>query len=212
MKTVKEIKNTMALYKITQDELADAMGVMQQTANAWFVRDSIPNKHYESLMSNLNTLVKSRDLIYKEKTKEEDKGLMIIKLYDMQVSAGSGFIIDSLTEMSYTNMTIDRSIIPTQYLSSDIVAMRVDGRSMVPTLLPGEIVLYKEDFGRYYGDALYIVNFGGMLMVKKIQFNPELNKYDIISDNPEFKSYSVNLEDDQTSLIIIGKVIATIQQ
>ena len=211
---MKEIMNS---HKISQVELAESMDIMQQTVNAWFARGSVPKGRYDSVISHINELA-SRDEVklvtaphIKPFVKNSDN-IDSIKLYDMRACAGTGFNIDSVEEMPFSNLNIDRSILPSHIMSSDVVAMRIDGKSMIPTILPDEIVIYKEEIGKYSGDALYIVNYGGMLMVKRIQFNPELGKFDIISDNPQFKSYSVDLTDDQTTLSIIGKIIATIQQ
>lgn len=218
MTTLEEIKQAMKTNDITQQEIADDLGLEQQTVGAWFSRGKIPKARYEAFMKSFNARVKKANtLSYGVESKtssvvEGSSNSISVKLYDMSVSAGVGFEIDSVHEMPFTEMVIDRSLIPSHIMSSEIVAMKVDGRSMVPTILPNEIVLYKEEIGRYSGDALYVVNFGGMLMVKKIQFNPENGKYDIISENPNFKSYSVDMADNQTTFIIIGKVIANIQQ
>jgi len=212
MKTVEEIRKIMDDNKIIQEEIAEDLGINQQNISAWFSRNSIPKKRYDAFMESLNSRIKT-DINNNDSISETNyENTISVKLYDMSVSAGVGFNIESLEEMPFSSITFDRNLLPKNILSSDIVAMRVDGKSMIPTILPDEIVIYKEEIGKYSGDALYIVNFGGMLMVKRIQYNPELNKFDIIADNPQFKSYSVDLADDQTSLIIIGKVIATIQQ
>jgi len=221
MENINDIKQLMKDYKITQEEIAEDLGVMQQTVSSWFSRNRIPKNHDRDLKQAIARRVRTMDAVTNEffsmnkkdeSAQSKNENVLSIKLYDMSVSAGVGFDVDSIHEMQFTQLAIDRSIIPSHILSSDLVAMKVDGKSMIPTILPNEIVIYKEDMGRYSGDALYIVNFGGMLMVKRIQFNPENGKFDIIADNKEFKSYCVDIKDDQTTFIIIGKVIATIQQ
>jgi len=214
MRTIPEIIRIMKKYKITQEELADDLGIKQQNISSWFSRKSIPKASREKFLKALDDRVNRENSINANIQKIEDThdNCVHVKLYDMSVSAGVGFDVDSISEMPFSDIAIDRSIIPKHILSSDLRAMRVDGKSMIPTILPNDVVVYKEDIGKYSGDDLYIVNFGGMLMVKRLQFNPELNKFDIISDNNDFKSYHIDLSENQTSMTVIGKVIATIQQ
>lgn len=187
------------------------LGLSRQSWSGYKTSGKIPLEHAVNieywLSSKINKLIESHV------TPSDSSNIINIKLYDMQLSAGVGTDLESINELPTTQIRVDKSILPRGVSTDNIVAMQVDGKSMIPTILPSEIVLYKEDIGRYSGDSLYVVNFGGMLMVKRIQFNPELTKFDIISDNPSFKSYSVELsEENQNSFIIIGKVIATIQQ
>lgn len=210
---INDIRNKMHNCQITQEDLANALGMKQQSVNAWFIRDRIPRKHHEPIMVALSelcseTLLETQDIpIYNKSSDSID-----IKFFDMSLSAGASFDLDLVEDIKYKKLVIDKSLVPQHIESDSLIAIKVDDKSMIPTLLPNETVVYKEDISRYFGDALYAVNFGGMLMVKRIQYNPELNKYDIISDNPQFKSYSVDTSDKQSSFTIIGKVIATIQK
>jgi len=203
----KYVEDKLKNAKIDHKILYSDIGVSRQSWSGYKTSNSIPLEKALMISSWFD-----KNLQHNVTNTKDCNNCVKVKLYEMSASAGIGFDIDSVREMPFSDVLIDRTILPKHILSSDIVAMRVDGKSMIPTILPDEIVIYKEEIGKYSGDALYIVNFGGMLMVKRVQFNPELNKFDIISDNKDFKSYSVDLSDNQTSLTIIGKVIATIQQ
>jgi len=201
------VEDNLKDAKIDHKILYNDIGVSRQSWSGYKASNSIP---LEKALMIGDWFDKN---LSKNVTKiKDDNSCISVKLYDMSISAGVGFDVDTVNEMPFSDILVDRKMIPRNIQSSDIVAMRVDGKSMIPTILPNEIVIYKEEIGKFSGDSLYVVNFGGMLMVKRVQYNPELNKFDIISDNKEFKSYSVDLSDNQTSLTIIGKIIATIQQ
>ncbi|EAI5149311.1 helix-turn-helix transcriptional regulator [Campylobacter jejuni] len=85
-------------------------------------------------------------------------------------------------------------------------AIKVDGYSMVPMLLPDSWVVFEETH-KYQGDGLYILNFDNQLMVKLLQLDPISKVLDIISVNKDYKSYSLDLKDSQVELIIQGKVL-----
>ncbi|WP_305862482.1 XRE family transcriptional regulator [Helicobacter cholecystus] len=133
----------------------------------------------------------------------------IIPKLTLHAQAGGGNeILDLECYESGEMLTIDKAffkVIPSYKLK----AIKVEGYSMIPMLLPDSWVVFEER-REYKGDGLYIINYAGQLMVKLLQLDPVRNILDIVSVNKEYKSYSIPLSESQVEFIIIGKVLRCI--
>ena len=131
-----------------------------------------------------------------------------IPALSVKAAAGGGNNLESIDAFeSFATINIDKMLFktaPTQKLR----AIQVDGYSMAPMLMPDSWVIFELDRG-YDGDGLYIINWRNVLMVKKVQLNMDTGRFEIISTNPDYDSYSVD-PDDQSVFRIIGKVIRAI--
>lgn len=87
-------------------------------------------------------------------------------------------------------------------------SMEVEGESMTPMLRSGDWVIFRED-GAFTGDGLYVVNFSDQLMVKILQLTPR-GMLKIVSVNPNFQSYKIDLNETQEHFKIVGKVVKSI--
>ena len=87
-------------------------------------------------------------------------------------------------------------------------SMEVEGESMTPMLRSGDWVIFRED-GAFAGDGLYVVNFSDQLMVKILQLTPR-GMLKIVSVNPNFQSYEIDLNETQEHFKIVGKVVKSI--
>jgi len=90
----------------------------------------------------------------------------------------------------------------------DLKLMKVDGYSMAPMLYPDSWVAYEPAY-EYTTDGLYVINYGNELMVKLLQYNPQESVLEIISKNPDYKSYKIR-PDDQSVFRIVGRVLRSI--
>lgn len=208
-KTLKEI---MLQKSLTQLDIADILGIKQQAVGQWFTRNKIPDKYHYKLAKHFGLSTNIEDFGSPPSTETNKETVDVKKILNIKVSAGSGYPIDSIDEYSDDGtIAISRAIIGYPIKVENIRAIRVDGKSMLPTLIPDEYVLFDISKNFYSGDGLYVLNYGGNLIVKRLQYLPINNgTLDIISDNKDFKSYKVSLSDDQTTLYIVGKVICQI--
>jgi len=118
------------------------------------------------------------------------------------VSAGGGNHVECIDTFETSGtLIIDKDTLRINY--KNLKAIKVDGYSMVPVLLPDSWVIF-DDTVHYMGDGLYVINFRNVLMVKQLQIN-EQGKLRIISLNKDYESYTVEL-DDQSIFKIFGKV------
>ena len=73
-------------------------------------------------------------------------------------------------------------------------------------LYSGDTVCFKKNL--IEGDGIYVIYYLNDYYVKRLQFNPFENKVFIISENPKYKTFEVNA--DNENLTIVGKVIGWI--
>lgn len=201
------VQEKMSLLNITQQQLATHLKVTQQAVGNWFTRKKIPISHSVAIdsllgLNHFKNMASNNHL-------SDDSMVSVRKIANIMVSAGTGYAMDDIHEYSDGGLLeISEFSIPNHYAMDNLRAIKVDGKSMLPTLMPDEYVLIDISQKQYTGDGLYVVNYGGNLIVKRLQFVPENGgTVEIISDNPQFKSYKLIMNDDQTSLYIIGKVV-----
>jgi phage repressor protein C with HTH and peptisase S24 domain len=88
--------------------------------------------------------------------------------------------------------------------ANQLFAMRVEGDSMEPTLMENDMVLInKNAITIGAGGGIFGINWKKMVLVKRLQLNPQTNQIAIKSDNSKYDSVSVALDEIQ----IEGKVI-----
>ncbi|WDL70119.1 LexA family transcriptional regulator [Helicobacter winghamensis] len=142
------------------------------------------------------------------KKNEQDNFYLIPKL-DISASAGSGNELEGLECYESGQMlAIDKVFFKTIPMGN-IKAIKVDGYSMVPMLLPDSWVIFEEG-GEFKGDGLYIINYANQLMVKLLQLNPFDNILEIISVNKDYKSYQFHISETQELMLIKGRVLRAI--
>lgn len=156
-----------------------------------------------------DSLVDKKGLVTPTPAPSDPSSYYIIPKLTLHAQAGGGNeILDLECYESGEMLTIDKAffkVIPSYKLK----AIKVEGYSMIPMLLPDSWVVFEE--GREYkGDGLYIINYAGQLMVKLLQLDPVRKILDIVSVNKEYKSYSIPLSESQVEIIIIGKVLRCI--
>ncbi len=117
-------------------------------------------------------------------------------------SAGGGNHVEGIDSFEEDGvLVIDRDTLRVNY--KNLRAMRVEGHSMVPVLLPDSWVIF-DDTDHYVGDGLYVINFRNILMVKMLQVDSE-GRLKIVSANKEYESFTIDM-DDQSVFKIFGKV------
>lgn len=208
-KTLKEIMLQQAL---TQSDIADILSVKQQAVGQWFSRGSIPAKYHYKLSKHFGIPINGGELVSSVIMDTQKETVDVKKILNIKVSAGNGYSTDGIDEYSDNGtIAVSKDIIGHTMDAEHIRAIQVDGKSMLPTLMPDEYVLIDISKNFYSGDGLYVLNYGGNLIVKRLQYLPINNgTLEIISDNKDFKNYTISLSDDQTTLYILGRVICQI--
>ncbi len=202
----------------TIKELADKLGISPRNFNTWKTRGEIPLKTLmalshaigitkEQMMSAIKNGVNHADEIQiHQNGVGEDYSIKKITAY--KASAGGGNEIDDIKAYETGElMPIAKAFFKTPP-KKELNAIEISGESMMPMLHDGDWVIFCDD-GEFRGDGLYVVNFSGQLMAKALQLSPK-GELKIISVNPNFASYEIDINETQEHFRIIGKVIKSI--
>jgi phage repressor protein C with HTH and peptisase S24 domain len=218
-KRLKSIRNDM---KFTQEEFAKRLGMAGfqiRDIESGKVELSMPLAkllHYEFLISEKYLFEGTEPAIDVEAARsidikpemivdaEEDVeygAFVFIPRVTGEISAGGGLLPDNTIEIkvAFRQDWIQRKGDP-----SKMSIIRVQGDSMEPTFMSGDIVLM--DHSRNHIDpwgGIYAMVVDSKIMIKRLQVMTHLNKIRLISDNLKYETYEI----DPDQVIINGKVI-----
>ena len=208
--TANDFKQIREKLGLTQEQLGNKLNLTrQQIINIEKGKTPISKKYFDNIskLSKKFYIDKEENALNKDRNKQEINFYSIPKL-NISASAGGGNELIGLEEYE-TGEMLELSKAFFKKKKKNVKAIKVDGYSMIPMLLPDSWVIF-EEIHEYQGDGLYILNFDNQLMVKLLQLDPISKVLDIISVNKDYKSYSLDLKDSQVEIIIQGKVLRSI--
>ncbi|EAH8976619.1 XRE family transcriptional regulator [Campylobacter coli] len=208
--TANDFKQIREKLGLTQEQLGNKLNLTrQQIINIEKGKTPISKKYFDNIskLSKKFYIDKEENVLNKDRNKQEINFYSIPKL-NISASAGGGNELIGLEEYE-TGEMLELSKAFFKTTPKNVKAIKVDGYSMIPMLLPDSWVIF-EEIHEYQGDGLYILNFDNQLMVKLLQLDPISKVLDIISVNKDYKSYSLDLKDSQVEIIIQGKVLRSI--
>ncbi len=208
--TANDFKQIREKLGLTQEQLGNKLNLTrQQIINIEKGKTPISKKYFDNIskLSKKFYIDKEENALNKDRNKQEINFYSIPKL-NISASAGGGNELIGLEEYE-TGEMLELSKAFFKTTPKNVKAIKVDGYSMIPMLLPDSWVIF-EEIHEYQGDGLYILNFDNQLMVKLLQLDPISKVLDIISVNKDYKSYSLELKDSQVEIIIQGKVLRSI--
>ncbi|EHO0405534.1 LexA family transcriptional regulator, partial [Campylobacter jejuni] len=195
--TANDFKQIREKLGLTQEQLGNKLNLTrQQIINIEKGKTPISKKYFDNIskLSKKFYIDKEENALNKDRNKQEINFYSIPKL-NISASAGGGNELIGLEEYE-TGEMLELSKAFFKTTPKNVKAIKVDGYSMIPMLLPDSWVIF-EEIHEYQGDGLYILNFDNQLMVKLLQLDPISKVLDIISVNKDYKSYSLDLKDSQ---------------
>ncbi|EAI3303282.1 LexA family transcriptional regulator, partial [Campylobacter jejuni] len=193
--TANDFKQIREKLGLTQEQLGNKLNLTrQQIINIEKGKTPISKKYFDNIskLSKKFYIDKEENALNKDRNKQEINFYSIPKL-NISASAGGGNELIGLEEYE-TGEMLELSKAFFKTTPKNVKAIKVDGYSMIPMLLPDSWVIF-EEIHEYQGDGLYILNFDNQLMVKLLQLDPISKVLDIISVNKDYKSYSLDLKD-----------------
>lgn len=128
----------------------------------------------------------------------------MLPLFDIRVSAGPGALIEHDGEPS-GYLPFDaawlRSI--SQAPIKKLALLRVSGDSMWDTLHDGDQILVDLSAKKPSQDAIYVLRHDDALLVKRLQVRFDVQKIEVISDNPKYRAYLASPDD----IRVVGRVV-----
>ena len=88
----------------------------------------------------------------------------------------------------------------------DLYLLNVEDDSMTPSLNPGDLVLVNHQETEVARDGVYVVRLDGTLRIKRLQRLPG-NQVMVSSQNQDYESFTVDLDQQAESFTIIGRVV-----
>ncbi|QPJ61660.1 MAG: helix-turn-helix transcriptional regulator [Candidatus Nitronauta litoralis] len=196
------------------NQLAEALGIHPSSVHGAKKRDMFPAK-WAFVIGEKYGISPEWIITGKDPQNAIEEGVENYKLgessefirvprYDVSVSAGHGSVIHSEQIVDY--LSFKRDWVASRELNpKSLVLVKVDGDSMTPTLLDGDLILVNRGVQEYRSDGLYVLNFDGNLQVKRIQKMPTGDLI-IQGDNPAYKAFTA-VGDQVELLTIIGRVV-----
>ncbi|HEY5665927.1 MAG TPA: S24 family peptidase [Gammaproteobacteria bacterium] len=132
------------------------------------------------------------------------EGPVMIPVYDVRVSAGSGSMIDAANVIDHQPFMPGWLRRFTTARPDQLAVVPVDGDSMFPTLSDGDQVLIDTTQVTPNRDGIYVVVYEGNALVKRVSVDPSRRRINLGSDNPQYRDYEV---EDPSSLHVAGRVV-----
>ena len=198
--------------EMTQTELSDLTGINFSTISSYasgrFEPKRTPLLEMAKVLRVSPAWLAGFDVDMEEEIPSYDSssGVLTIPFINQKLSAGVGE--DYLLAENITIKKIDiLSSMARGIDKKSLVAAEVIGDSMIEEkIYSGDIVVFSR--GLIRGEGIYVINYAGDVMVKKIQFDALNNQVSIISANPDYPIKTVDAE----YVALLGKVIGWIHR
>ena len=132
--------------------------------------------------------------------------LLMIPLYGVRAGAGEAHVVISEQPEKMLAFREDWIRAELRRNPANLFLITVDGDSMYPTMVSGEVVLVDKSETRVSTDAIYLLQMGGGIIVKRLQWLPD-GRLRILSDNPAFSHHEVGQEELSNGIQVLGRVV-----
>jgi len=207
------------------DSLATWIGFDQKTFNSWLKKQKVPLNVLEGLAKKYSSSVEyllfgggekpsaqmipsEKDGIEKYVANEQSpsfNNLVRIPQYEIRASAGNGCATHEESVIGFLEASREwvRNVIHAE--PGKLAIITVDGDSMEPSLQHGEQVLLDLRRNRFDNDAVYAIQYNGLLRIKRVQI---LHNGHIVikSDNPAYEPETLS-NSEAADLRVIGRVL-----
>ncbi|MCD6099670.1 MAG: helix-turn-helix transcriptional regulator [Candidatus Marinimicrobia bacterium] len=215
LKRLKQLKGLK-----TDTELAQYLGVKQNTISSWKRRRTIPYNLFiskcEEEKINLNWLLTGQGEMFMKPAKLEFKHMTteeILKQFPQAIPAHPVPVINIQVPAGFPEMPLDKEQIIDYLYLPDIpkgsMAIRIKGASMEPTIEDSDYVVFlpldKLQEPIKSGDVVIIQNEWNELILKR--YREKDGKIYLTSDNPKYPTIEPN-----ECYKIVGKVIRRVKE
>ena len=205
------LKEERLKNQITQEDLAERLGVKKNTVWNWENEKSYPNAL--QLMDFLdhgfdvqyiltgNRSEVTNNLDFPANTTEYE----YIPMFDVEVSAGNGAAAYGVTDPAM-HLAFRKDWLKSRGLfAKDLNCVVARGDSMEPTIYSKDTLLVDTSKNNPRDGQIYVIRSSDVLWVKRIQRQID-GSLSLISDNPTYAPMQLNL-DDHPDIQVIGQVV-----
>lgn len=206
-KLYENIRNLRIKQNISQDELAKLTGYTSRTSIS-----KIENGEVDLTQTKIIAFAKALNTTPSQLMGwdtpdsnlfrlDAESTFITIPFISQKLSAGTGYEYLSEDNLDVRKIDILASI-ANGVDKNTLIAAEANGNSMIgEKIYSGDIVVFSR--GLIKGEGIYVINYAGDVMVKKIDFDKLNNKVSIISANPDYPTRTVDAE----YVSLLGKVI-----
>lgn len=198
---VSELKKFRQKFDLTQEEVGEILDVKKQTVYYFEKKDKLPEKYKQILEEKFNftfSLLEQTEVI-------KDDCLSLPVRGDVNASMGYGVTVYDEKETGVYH--ISRKLAADLNInknSSEIIF--ASGDSMHPTIQGGDSLLIDRSKTEVHDGRIYCVRIDGQVYAKRLQKIPPATIV-VISDNPKYKSFEINLSAElDYDFEIIGEI------
>lgn len=207
MLNLKEIRTGR---KISQQKLADIIGVSRSTIAMWETDGSQPdNEMLKKIADYFN--VSTDYLLGRETPKSEYEIFSSEDITYMEIIGSVKAGYDGIAQEEHTGET---AAIPTVFFKgndkSDFFLLRVSGSSMYPKMLDGDLVLVKRESGVDNGSIAVIMYNDEKATIKTVKYVDGEEWLDLVPANPEYETKHIKGAELEKCRIL-GKVVKLIR-
>lgn len=191
--------------KLTQQQVADLIGVSKTTVNGYATGAQLPaGENLLAIQSALNVSIDWLLTGQEPNSSPWSDGYVEVPLYEAKLSGGHG--ADVISEKPVDRLSFKRDwFIGQKGMDPEEAAlMFVTGDSMEPTFYDGDLVLINKANKTIYGGGVYAVRWENRLIIKRLSLSAP-GKLRVASDNEKF--YPPIEVDADNSVEVIGKVV-----
>lgn len=200
-KTIGEmIRKRRVELGMTMEDLAKATGYESKTGIAVIENGKVENIPLSKVKAIADALRIPVESFFPDVPSYRD-GILSIPFISQKLSAGAG-----IEHLSDADMEVEKIDILAEMAKgldkATLVAARVKGDSMVDANInSGDIAIFSK--GLINGEGIYVINYLGDVLIKRIQFDPKNGEVAIISANKNYPVKTASAED----VLVLGKVV-----
>ena len=192
--------------KITQTELGKALSLDKSSISLRIKRESSLNEnHIKKLEEYFEIEITKEDLAYTNNKNVDEIVNMPIR-GDIAASLGNGSNVfcEEVTEQ----FPLPKSLIKKIGASPEhSCIINTTGESMYPTIIGGkDQIMIDQSKKEIFDGKVYLIRIDNSLFAKRLQKLPH-SKIKVISDNPSYESYTIDLKDESIDFDIIGQIV-----
>lgn len=185
-----ELEKTLKV-KVSQAALGKALGLSKQRINQIY-NNEISDEQYKKILKYFNI---------DEFSEVDEKSSKLLNIVVKNIVNSYGILFKNKTPMYQISTKLAQDLgVDTQ--KSEIVFAK--GDSMLPVIADGDTLLVDTSRKEIFDGKIYCIRIDGILNIKRLQLIP-FGKINIVSDNPKYKSYEMNMDSD--NIEIVGEVV-----
>jgi phage repressor protein C with HTH and peptisase S24 domain len=129
-----------------------------------------------------------------------------LPLYDVAAGAGAGTFVEE-EQTGEEVIGFSRNWIRRTFFTSPegLSLIHVRGESMEPTLRSGDMILVDTKVNEPR-EGISVLRLDGTVLVKRVMVRPG-KKLEIISDNPAYKPFEIDMRDPPEDFAVLGRVL-----